>query len=131
MTITADIYEVTATVVAVSVIVLTAFGVQTLVRLGKTARAAEAFYTETKATIDLLNAILGKAGRSADEIAGLITRVKEAGCNMAGTLDALIGSLKAPVLAITGLIAGIETLLRHLFKHRQDGDAEGSEKGKG
>ncbi|MBI5562419.1 MAG: hypothetical protein HY894_06165 [Deltaproteobacteria bacterium] len=119
MTITLTIYELSVFIAALGLLILIVTLIPAIFQIRRTAAEVEALAIEGRRAMENLNVILRITGEQANGIVDMVEKLKGTGLKAADLADAVVENARGPVLAIVGLLFGIEAFLRVLLSNKE------------
>lgn len=125
MTLTANIYEISAMVIALAVLIFVIVLIPTILQIKRTIKAFEDLSVEGKRTMEGVNLLVKKVGEQAEDIEELVKKVKEVGIKITGIVDVLVEHIRNPIVTFLSVIFGIQRGWRRFVRSEKN---EGGEK---
>lgn len=129
MTISANFYELSALLIAISFLVLVIALVPALLQLKRTIKAFEELSIESKKTVEGLNVIVTKAGEMTADVEQVLKKAQGIGLKVTDLADIIVDSLKSPLINIVSLLFGVEQGFKHFISRakKEGGDDDGKQ----
>lgn len=129
MTLSANLYEISALLIAFAFLALIIALIPALIQMKKTIKALEDLTLESKKTVEGVNALVQRAGSQAGDLEMLLDKYKDIGNKVADIGNVVVDNIKSPIVTVISMLFGAEQGFKRFFSREHKGGGEDGKQG--